>query len=130
MPERIHQEEIFSARPTAVFEALVDAATFARMTGAPATIDADGGGAFSLFGGGITGRNIECVSGERVVQAWRAASWDDGVYSPVSFTLVGDGDSTRVVLDQAGHPDDSGGHLAAGGASNYWQPLHALLDAT
>jgi activator of HSP90 ATPase len=128
MADQIHQEERFAANPTAVYEALLDSASFASMTGAPATIDPAEGGAFSVFGGAIAGRNIDCVPGERVVQAWRVAGWDDGVYSLVSFAFAPDGDGTLVVLEHAGYPEGTGEHLAAGWTSNYWQPLHGLLD--
>ena len=60
------------------------------------------GGEFSLFGGAIHGRGIECLPGTRLVQAWRASTWDDGVYSVVRFELASEGSKTKVVLDHAG----------------------------
>jgi activator of HSP90 ATPase len=81
------------------------------------------GGEFSLFGGAIRGRNIECVPGARLVQAWRASNWDDGVYSVVRFELTPEGGNTKVVLDHAGYPDGTGEHLDAGWHPNYWEPL-------
>ncbi|HXS64600.1 MAG TPA: SRPBCC domain-containing protein, partial [Streptosporangiaceae bacterium] len=96
---------------------------FAAMTGAPAHIDPAAGGEFSLFGGAICGRNIECVPGTRLVQAWRASSWDDGVYSVVRFELTPEDAGTKVVLDHAGYPDGTGEHLDAGWHPNYWEPL-------
>ena len=55
-----------------------------------------------LFGGAIHGRGIECLPGTRLVQAWRASTWDDGVYSVVRFELASEGSKTKVVLDHAG----------------------------
>jgi activator of HSP90 ATPase len=37
------------------------------------------GGAFSLFGGHIVGHQIELVTNERIVQAWRVVDWSPGV---------------------------------------------------
>lgn len=123
MTTHIHQEQTFAASPADIFAALTQSAVFGAMTGAPAQIDPAAGGEFSLFGGAIRGRNIECVPGTRLVQAWRASSWDDGVYSVVRFELTPAGGKTKVVLDHAGYPDGTGEHLDAGWHPNYWEPL-------
>ena len=127
MPDRIHQEQTLSASPRAVYDALTTTATFGEMTGAPASIDPAEGGEFSLFGGMISGRHIECVPGRRLVQAWRAKPWDEGVYSVVRFELHAEGSQTRVVLDHFGYPDGTGDHLAEGWHPNYWVPLAKLF---
>jgi activator of HSP90 ATPase len=123
MTARIHQEQTFAASPDEVFAALTQSEVFGAMTGVPAQIDPAAGGEFSLFGGAIQGRNIECVPGARLVQAWRASSWDDGVYSVVRFELTPAGGKTKVILDHAGYPDGAGEHLDAGWHPNYWVPL-------
>jgi hypothetical protein len=46
------------------------------------------GGAFTLFGGHITGRHIELVPDQRIVQAWRVVDWIPVVYSIVKFELT------------------------------------------
>ena len=127
MTTHIHQEQTFAAAPAAIFAALTQSAEFAAMTGAPAQIDPAPGGEFSLFGGAIRGRNIECVPGTRLVQAWRASNWEDGVYSVVRFELEPEdartNARTKVILDHAGFPDGTGQHLDAGWHPNYWEPL-------
>ncbi len=57
--------------PQHIYEALLDAKKFNAFPGAPAEIDRKAGGAFSMFGGQIVGRNIELVPNQRIVQAWR-----------------------------------------------------------
>ena len=123
----IHQEETFEASPARIYQSLVDATEFAKLTGAPATGTAAEGGSFSLFGGHITGRQIELVPNQLVVQAWRAKTWPAGIYSIARFELLGDGSKTRVVFDHDGFPADMKDHLAAGWISNYWEPMHKLL---
>jgi len=128
MSDRIHQEIPVEAPSSRIYEVLTDAAQFSKMSGgAPAEIDATAGGAFSCFGGMITGRIIECVPGERLVQAWRAKPWEPGVYSIVRFELKSDGKKTRVVLDHAAFPEGQGEHLDKGWHANYWEPLRKLL---
>ena len=65
----------------------MDAKQFATFSGMPATIDPTAGGAFSMFGGQIVGRTIESGPDQRIVQAWRPAHWDPGIYSIVEFQL-------------------------------------------
>jgi uncharacterized protein YndB with AHSA1/START domain len=129
MPEAIHQEVRLDATRDRVYTALTDAGQFSEMTGTPpAALTAEEGASFSLFGGMITGRNIELVPDRRLVQAWRAGPWPDGVYSVVRFQLEDDGDgASTLVLDHAGFPEGEHDHLAAGWESNYWEPLKRYL---
>jgi activator of HSP90 ATPase len=122
----IHQEETFEAPLAKVYQALVDAAEFSKLTGAPATGTGVEGGPFSLFGGHITGRQVELVPNQLVVQAWRAKTWPAGAYSIARFELRAEGTKTRVVFDHDGFPADMKDHLAAGWTSNYWEPMHKL----
>ena len=119
----IHQVVTLGAAPARVFQALVDAKRFAEVTGAPATGDSTEGAPFTSFGGHITGRHVELVPGKRVVQAWRAKTWPEGLYLIVRFELEGDGAGTKLVFDHDGFPADMKEHLAKGWQSNYWDKL-------
>jgi len=120
----IRQEVTLPARPEQVFEALTKAEVFSRMSGGvPAEIDAAEGGAFSLFGGAIQGRTVECVPGERLVQAWRPTTWAPGHYSLVRFDLRPEGDGTRLTLEHVGYPEAAHEHLAGGWRANYVDAL-------
>src|SRR5258706_444673 len=111
MSNPIHQEIVINASPKRVYGALTDAKQFSTFTGgAPADISDDEGGAFTLFGGHIEGRNLELVPGQRLVQAWRAKSWQEGVYSIVKFELHEQEAGTRLVFDHSGFPDDEREH--------------------
>src|SRR5712692_7579262 len=138
--ESIHQEPVFKASRKRVFEALTDTKQFDKVVqlsaamksgmpagAAPTQISHEVGGAFSLFGGYVTGRHIELVPNERIVQAWRAGSWDPGVYSIAKFQLVEQGSGTKIVFDHGGFPKGKGEHLAAGWKMNYWEPLEKFL---
>ena len=138
--ESIHLEPVFKASRKRVYEALTDARQFGKVVqlsavmkggmppGArPAEISSEAGGAFSLFGGHITGRQIELVTNERIVQAWRAGSWDPGHYSIAKFELVEQGSGTKIVFDHTGFPNGQAEHLAAGWKGNYWEPLEKFL---
>jgi activator of HSP90 ATPase len=128
--ESIHQEVVFKASPARVYAALTDGAQFTKATAlltdmaeGPAEISRDPGGPFVLFGGRILGRHVELVPNERIVQAWRAASWDEGIYSIAKFVLKEEVAGTRIVFDHTGFPVGDGEHLASGWKAHYWEPL-------
>ena len=78
----LHDEVMVKTSPQHIYELLLDSKQFTALTGAPAEIDPKAGGAFSMFGGLIVGRNIELVPNQRIVQAWRPSSWDPGDLFP------------------------------------------------
>jgi uncharacterized protein YndB with AHSA1/START domain len=124
MSKPIHQEVVIKADPKRVYELLTNPEQFSQMTGgAPTEISPQAGGAFSNFGGMVVGRNVELVPGQRVVQAWRAKTWEPGVYSVARFELQAQGAETRVVFDHSSFPEGQGEHLAAGWEANYWEPM-------
>jgi activator of HSP90 ATPase len=85
------------------------------------------GGLFTLFGGYITGRNVELVPNVRIVQAWRTGGWPAGTYSIARFELVEQGAGTKIVFDHTGFPKGAAERLAAGWKAHYWEPLEKLL---
>lgn len=127
MPGPIHQEVTIAASPARLYEAFLDATQFSAATGAPAEIDRAPGGAFSCFGGAITGRTVELVPNQRIVQAWRVVSWPEGAYSIVRFALSADGNGSRLVLDHAGFAEEEREHLDVGWPKQYWEPLRHYL---
>ena len=135
--EAIHQELTFNATPRHLYEALTDAKTFSALTAfstvpkaPPAQIAREVGGEFSLFGGHIFGRHLELVPDQRVVQAWRVATWPPGLYSIARFQLKPQGSKTTILFDHTGFPNGEGEHLASttsGWYANYWEPLRKYL---
>jgi activator of HSP90 ATPase len=123
----LHQEIDLHASVHRIYEMLLDSQQFAAFTGMPATIDPYAGGAFSMFGGLIVGRNIELVADTRIVQAWRPADWTAGAYSVVRFELNSLTSGTKVVLDHTGFPEGDYDHLYAGWGLRYWRPLERFL---
>ena len=136
----IHQEVVFKASPKRVYEALVDAKQFskviafsaavksgAKLGNKPTEISREAGGAFTLYGGYITGRQIELAANERIVQAWRTGGWDPGIYSIARFELTEHGPDTKLLFDHTGFPESLAEHLATGWKINYWEPLRKYL---
>lgn len=139
--EAIHQEVTFERPPDRVYAALTDAGMFhqvtllsAAMRGAmsnaiqPTQISGEPGGALTLFGGHIVGRQIELILARRIVQAWRVVDWPSGVYSIARFELLDRGPGTQLVFDHSGFPKGAADHLAQGWKANYWEPLQKFLS--
>jgi activator of HSP90 ATPase len=137
--ESIHQEAVFKASRKRVYEALLDTKQFDKVIqlsgvmksmppgGKPTEISREVGGAFTLFGGYITGRHVELVPNERIVQAWRTGGWAPGVYSIAKFELVEQGSGTKIVFDHTGFPKGEAEVLASGWKAHYWEPIEKLL---
>jgi activator of HSP90 ATPase len=142
----IHQEVDFKAGPERIYEALLDDKQLSALTGATAQIHrefeeeflgfSDGfrpkrgaGGAFKLFDGRVTGRNVELIPNQRIVQAWRVATWPSGRYSIVKFELTAQGLGTRIVFDHVGFPPEDREALNGNWSRMYWDPLRKYLDS-
>lgn len=140
----IHQEVVFAASASRLYRTLTDTAEFdkvvqqsaamttqmkSKLGNTPTAIDARPGGSFVLFGGYITGHTLELVADRRIVQAWRAGSWDEGIHSIARFELVAEGKGARIVFDHTGFPNAAAAHLAEGWHINYWQPLAKVLGS-
>lgn len=119
----LHQETDLPSSPHRIYSALLDSKQFAAFSGASAAIDPAPGGAFSMFDGQITGRNVELVPDQRIVQAWRPGSWPPGIYSIVKFDLTPRDSGTRVILDHTGFPEGKFAGLNSGWYEHYWEPL-------
>jgi activator of HSP90 ATPase len=123
----VHQEVDFKATPQRIYEILLDSRQFATFTGMPAEIDPKAGGALTMFGGLVVGRNIELLPNQRIVQAWRPTHWDSGVYSVVKFELKPKASETIIILDHTGFPEGEFDHLDPGWKLRYWDPLKKYL---
>jgi activator of HSP90 ATPase len=123
----IKQTITIKTTPEQIYAALTSATKFSEATGAPAEISNDEGGVFSCFGGQITGRHIELIPNKRIVQAWRAAPWDEGIYSIVKFDISKTGDSSTIEMTHSGFPAETAEHLEGGWHKMYWDQLRAYL---
>jgi activator of HSP90 ATPase len=138
--ESLHLEFVCKANRKRIFEIFTSAALFDKMThdiqakeagtasaSHPTEISHDVGGAFSLFGGRIVGRHLELIPDERIVQAWRVAYWDPGVYSIVRFDFAEQGSETKILFAHTGFPQGDAENLLNGWKLHYWQPLEKFL---
>src|ERR1700722_10041099 len=76
----LHEDIDLKSDPQRIYAVLLDAKQFAAFTGAPAEIDPKPGGAFSLFGGQIVGRNLELVQNRGIGRGGGPGIGGGGVY--------------------------------------------------
>jgi activator of HSP90 ATPase len=124
----IRQEVEFKTAAQAVYEALLDAKKFTAFSGRAAEINGEVGGAFSLFGGHIVGRNVELVPNQRIVQVWRVVTWPEGVYSIARFDFKSEGSGSQLLFTHIGFPEGLRDHLVEGWDANYWTLLKKYLQ--
>ena len=138
--ESIHEDIVFKASRKRVYEALTDTKQFDKIIRlspemqagksfgtSPTAISREPGGAFSIFGGHIIGRQIELIPSVRIVQAWRVVDWEPGLYSIAKFELIEEGPGTKLVFDHTGFPKGQAEHLTEGWKSHYWDSLERFL---
>ena len=113
--------------PLATADSVEFGSSQAAVNAAATAISTEVGGAFTLFGGYVTGLQIELVRDERLVQVWRAASWGPGEFSVVRFVLADAGAGTQLTFDHCGFPPGRGAVLASGWFGHYWEPLKKFL---
>jgi len=123
MCKPVHHEVEFHASPKEVYDAYLDSRRHARFTGQSATMSRKEGGKFTAGDGYISGTNVELIPGKRIVQAWRASEWPDGVYSILRFELKPKGKGTRMVVDHLAVPDAFRDGVDSGWYEFYWNPM-------
>jgi len=124
----IRQQITFDCSAKQLFSILTEANKFSQITASEAVFDLRVGGEFSAFNGMISGRFIELEHDKRLSQRWRAANWQDGVYSLISFNLQASTEhKTTLSFEQTEYPVEFERHLAQGWQERYWQPIKKYL---
>ncbi|MFZ4621299.1 MAG: SRPBCC domain-containing protein [Bacteroidota bacterium] len=123
----IKQKVAFLASAHDVYEALMDSKKHASFTGGAAKISRKVGGSFSVFDGYAVGKNIELIEDQKIVQAWRASDWEEGVISEVSFILHHTKSGCNLEFTHKGVPSEQFTSIKQGWVDFYWIPMKELL---
>jgi uncharacterized protein YndB with AHSA1/START domain len=113
-----------AASPQEVYEAWLDSAIHSQMTGGEASMSEETGAEISAWDGYITGRNLELVPGERIVQSWRTTQFtDEHEDSQITLTLEAVEDGTLLTLEHTNVPDAQRGYEQSGWQTHYFDPM-------
>ena len=124
MPYSYTLSTVVPASPTEIYRAWLDSVAHSEMTGGEATMSDQVGADVSAWDGYITGRNLELVPGERIVQSWRTTEFDDEFEdSIVTIVLQETEDGTLLTLQHSNVPDEHKSYEEGGWQSNYFEPM-------
>jgi uncharacterized protein YndB with AHSA1/START domain len=124
MPYTYTLTTVIPATPQEIYEAWLDSVAHSEMTGGDASISGEVGAEFSAWDEYITGRNLELVPAERIVQSWRTDEYgDENEHSTVTITFEETDDGTLLTLVHSNVPDDQRAYEEGGWESNYFEPM-------
>lgn len=106
-----------NAEPSDIYAALTNPYTIELWSGYPAQMSTEPGSEFSLWEGDISGKNLEFIENEKVVQQWYFG--DQAEESIVTITIVRDRENSRVTVTHTNIPDDEFKDIAEGWREYY-----------
>ena len=116
------------ASPQDIYEAWLDSMGHSRMTGGAAQMSDQIGAEVSAWDGYISGRNLELIPAERIVQSWRTSEFGDTHEdSTITVILQSLGDGTLLTLEHSNVPDERRSYEEGGWQSNYFEPMTAYF---
>ena len=128
MPYTFTLTATIPASPEEIYEAWLDSLGHSEMTGGEANMSGEVGAEVSAWDGYISGRNLELIPAERIVQSWRTTEFaDEHEDSVISIVLTAVGDSTLLTLEHSNVPDDQRSYEEGGWQSNYFEPMVAYF---
>lgn len=111
-----------------IYDAWLDSLAHSQMTGGAARMSREPGAEVSAWDGYISGRNLELVPGERIVQSWRTAQFaDEHDDSIITVTLEEAPDGTLLTLVHSNVPDEQKSYEEGGWQSNYFEPMQVYF---
>ena len=124
MPYSYTLSAVIPASPAEIYRAWLDSIGHSEMTGGEATMSDEVGADISAWDGYITGRNLELVPGERIVQSWRTTEFDDECDDSVVTILLQETEGgTLLTLEHSNVPDEYKSYEEGGWQSHYFEPM-------
>jgi uncharacterized protein YndB with AHSA1/START domain len=107
-----------------IYEAWLDSLAHSEMTGSEAIMSDEVGAEVAAWDGYITGRNLELVPGERIVQSWRTSEFtDEHEDSIITLTLEEVADGTLLTLVHSKVPEGQTSYERGGWQVHYFEPM-------
>lgn len=129
MPYNFILTTLIPASPQEVYDAWLDSITHSAMTGGEAIMSDAIGGEVSAFDGYITGRNIELVPSERIVQSWRTTQFEEDHEDSILTVTFEDADGGALLtLVHANVPDEQTSYEQGGWEEYYFEPMKTYFS--
>jgi len=117
----------FVCRPMDVFVCFIETNRVKAYAGGDAQMSGEKGGKFSLFGGAVTGENVEIDMPKKLVQKWRFSSWPEGHYSTVTLEFEEKNGKTIVKLTQVDIPEEDKERAETGWKDNFFKRIKGIF---
>ena len=113
-----------------IYEAWLDSLVHSEMTGGKASMSDETDAEVSAWDGYITGRNLELVPGERIVQSWRTTQFtDEHEDSIITVTLEEVECGTLLTLVHTNVPEGQTSYEQGGWQEHYFEPMKEYFVA-
>ena len=125
-----HNVLIPLSSPEVVYRAFLSSKEHMEFTGSEAQCSARVGGRFTAWGKYISGKNMELVEGNKIVQEWKTSEWPEG-YEPsiLKIFLKKKGGGTLLSMIQSRVPASQVDQYDKGWYESYWEPLKQYFRA-
>ncbi len=114
------------ALPEEVYLALTNPAAIQLWTGEKAVMSTEAGTDFSLMEGSITGKNLEFIENQKIVQQWDFEGEPEA--SIVTIKLFADKLGTSLELRHTNIPDEAYDDMVEGWNLNYMYSLSEFFE--
>lgn len=127
--ESFRLSTVIPATPRQIFNAWLSSEGHSLMTGSPAEVQPEVGGAFEAWDGYIRGRTLELKPYRRILQSWRTSEFpEDSPDSRVEVLLNGTADGTKLTLIHTNIPDGQSEGYKQGWEDHYFTPMRAFFS--
>jgi len=129
--ETIELSRFLPAPPLRIYDAWLDAADHAAMTGGKATVESrEVGGRFTAWDGYIDGSHVALQPGVRIVQSWRSDDFPaEALDSLLEVVLAPEEEGTRITIRHSDLPEGHGPGLLEGWDEHYLAPMERFFRA-
>ncbi len=129
MKEEVNHEVFLAVSPEHLYTAWLDSNIHTAMTGGEADCGDQIGDEFSAWDGYISGKNLELVQNEKIVQTWRTVEFlenDEDSLLTLLFEKAEGG--TKLVLIHKNIPEGQT-QYDQGWVDNYFEPMKLYFDS-
>jgi activator of HSP90 ATPase len=123
--KNIKRYYILNSEPKDIYNALTNKTMLEIWTGEPAEMEPIPGTAFSLWGGSISGVNVEFEENKKIVQQWFFE--DENAESIVTMKLHPHKKGTSLELSHTNIPDEAFENISEGWDEDYFGALNELF---
>ncbi len=125
-----HNVLIPLSSPEEVYRAFLSSKEHTEFTGSEAKCSAKVGGRFTAWDKYISGKNLELVEGNKIVQEWKTSEWPQG-YEPsiLKTCLKKKSGGTQLSMIQSRVPASQVDQYDKGWYESYWEPLKLYFRA-